>query len=110
MRKTSLAEEVTSWEQFVAAAETNAADLPASEELRQELKALATEVRALHQERQALRARLQMLTVQLKEKMARGQDLHSRVRAGAKSVYGSDSAKLHEFGMKPDGRRRRRQP
>lgn len=108
MRKTPFAHEVTSWEQFVAAAEANAADLPASEEQRQELKALATEIRALHQERQALRARLQTLTAQLKEKRARGQDLHSRLRNGAKNVYGPDSAKLHEFGMRPDGRKRRR--
>ncbi len=108
MRKTPFAQEVTSWERFVAAAEANAADLPASEEQRQELKALAAEVKALNQERQALRARLQGLTVQFKERMARGQDLHSRLREGAKGAYGTDSAKLYEFGMRPDGRRRRR--
>ena len=107
MRRTPFHQDVTGWERFVAAAEANAADLPGSEEQCRELKALATEIKALYQERQALRARLQTLTAQLKEKRTQGQDLHSRLREGAKSAYGTDNAKLHEFGMRPDRRRRR---
>jgi hypothetical protein len=110
MRKTPFGRDVNRWERALAGRTANADDLPTLEEPCRQLEALIPEIKDLYAQRDALKAELLAVQQKIRERIAEGQDLSSRIYFGVRSAYGPDSAKLYEFGMKPDRRFRKRPP
>jgi len=97
----SYAETVTGWEQELAAAEQNHAELPQAEIPRGKLQGILTEIRSVSAEQAALTARKQEATKQIYILLAQGRKISTLLRTIVREHYGNRSEKLAEFGMQP---------
>lgn len=103
----NFASKVTKWEVTAKAVEINEADLPSLTAVRVELQALLPEVMELGNQLIAIDAQRQEKARSLEEKLARGEALNARLRAGVRAQYGYKSEKLTEFQLRPFRRRTR---
>ncbi|HYN20725.1 MAG TPA: hypothetical protein VE078_07185 [Thermoanaerobaculia bacterium] len=103
----NFASKVTKWEVTTKAVEINDAELSHLTAVRQELQALLPEVMELGNELIAIDAQRQEKARSLEEKLARGEALNARLRAGVRAQYGYKSEKLTEFQLRPFRRRTR---
>jgi hypothetical protein len=94
------------WDQLLAAAEANRADLPEVEAFRVQLEANLEDVRAAHARRAGLEAEKLQATQAIHASLASGKSLAGRIREWVRCRYGIHSEKLVEFGITPIRRRR----
>ena len=99
---------LAAWDQVLAAAQANREDLAIVEEPRVQLEASVEDLRILRSQRARLWSETMGKTQEIQSLIDRGNNLVSRIRAGAKSRYGIHSEKLTEFGMTPVRRQRSR--
>jgi hypothetical protein len=112
MRKVALALTLGRWKELVLTSRDKAAemkakapDLPA---LLDELERRHERTSALEVERLRLRAEQLRVTREIREQRAEGDDLALRIGALLKSIFGTQSELLRQFGLRPKPRKYRR--
>jgi len=101
MPKNSRAEFILDAKQLNAAYIANAAELPGLDPLHQELATLLPELEALGILQDAQTAAVQQTSQEIKERVARGKLLVTRLRNGVKALLGTRTEKVVEFGIRP---------
>jgi hypothetical protein len=91
------------WESLLAGAAANQDDLALLEPYRTRIEALLTEVRDAHARRESLEAQKRRATADLNRLLRQGRDLVARFQSGVQLIYGRQSPKLAELGIKPLG-------
>lgn len=94
------------WEQLLAAVTANQEELPQVEAFRVQLEAHLTDLRALQAQRAALQVKALQATQNLRDALAWGLDLVTRIRDGVRGHYGFRNDKLTEFGIRPIRKRK----
>ena len=101
MPKDSRGEVVLDLEQLTAAYRANPVSLPGLDPLIQEIETLLPEIRALNIQRGVQQAAVQQTTKEMNERVSRAKKAASRLRMGAKALYGTGAEKVVEFGIQP---------
>jgi chromosome segregation ATPase len=105
----SLEGHLAAWERLLAGANANRDDLSVLEPYRGQIEALLAEVQDAYARRESLETQKRQATEDLHRLFRQGRDLVARYQSGARLVYGKQSPKLSELGMKP-GRPRKAVP
>ena len=100
---------LAAWERLLAGAEANRNDLSALEPYRAQIEAVLAGVKEAYARRESLDTQKRQATEDLHRLFRQGRDLVARFQSGAQLVYGKQSPKLSELGMKP-GRPRKARP
>jgi hypothetical protein len=100
MSKRALAEIIAAWQQLLAGADANRDDLPALEDVRSQLAVELAATQATHARKLALNTEAHQATLDLRTAVDKGWELAERFRSGVRLLYGKNSSKLAEFGMK----------
>lgn len=108
MPKKGFAENTVTWERLSERLKEHAAALPHLQEQRAELEAVIQEARALKSEHLNLTAAALSAARRLRETVARGNQLESRLRLLLKGSLGGQSEKLIQFGVQPRRPRRKK--
>lgn len=101
MPRESRGDVVLDLEQLAAAYRANPTAIPGLEPLVQEIETLVPEIRALGVQQAAQRAVVQQTTKEIKERVDRAKLAASRLRNGAKAIFGTRTEKVIEFGLRP---------
>lgn len=101
MPKESRGDVVLDLDQLAAAYRANPPAMPGLEPLVQEIETLVPEIRALVVQQAAQRAVVQQTTKEIKERVDRAKLAASRLRNGAKAIFGTRTEKVIEYGIKP---------
>lgn len=108
MPKDSLGAVLRSWDVLANAATKDEDSLPQVAELGRELAELRRELSRAKARHLDLLAETLKASRHLRETMAQGKSLESRLRNLLKGVYGSDNAQLQRYGISPRREARRR--
>ena len=112
MRKVALALTLGRWKELILSSRGKAAETKAKAPdlatLLDELEDRHERTTALEIERLRLRAEQLRVTREIRELRTEGDDLAMRICALLKSVFGTQSEALREFGMRPKPRKYRR--
>ena len=100
MSNNGLADIIAAWQQLLAGADINHDDLPALEDVRGQLAAELVAAQAAHARRLALTTEAHQAVLDLRAAVDKGWELAERFRSGVRLLYGKNSSKLAEFGMK----------
>ena len=100
MSKNALTDIIAAWQQLLAGADINQDDLPALEDVRGQLAAEAAAAQAAHVRKMTLKTEAHQAVLDLRAAVDKGWDLAERFRSGVRLLYGKNSSKLAEFGMK----------
>jgi hypothetical protein len=98
------------WENLLAGIEANKEDLPYVEGFCVSLQAQLSDLKADLARRSAIQLEARRLTQVIQESLEEGRDLASRISSYLRAKYGPGSRKLVEFGLTPNGRRRKGSP
>lgn len=101
MARSSRADTVLDLDKLAAAYRANATELPIFEPVVQEIETLVGEIRTLGVQQAAQKAAVQQTTKEIRERVDRANLLGTRLRDGAKAVFGTRTEKVVEFGIKP---------
>jgi septal ring factor EnvC (AmiA/AmiB activator) len=96
------------WEKLITNVIANAAELPDLSGLLNALQKSLDEVKARDARQQSRRGVKQQESKELREQLKQGENNASKLRAALKSHYGFANPRLHEYGIKPLGRKKRR--
>ncbi|HXO18876.1 MAG TPA: hypothetical protein VOA87_03005 [Thermoanaerobaculia bacterium] len=108
MPKSSYARETASWDKLAIALAREAGELPVElAEHRARLEEVVKRARTLHNRQASQDARLRQTSRELREELALGREIESRVRAYLRGRFGARSVALVGFGGRPLRRRRR---
>lgn len=100
----------TDWENLLAGIEANKENLPEIEAFCGSLQAQLSDLKADLARRSAMQTETRRLTRSIQEALVEGRDLASRISSYLRAKYGPGSRKLIEFGLTPNGRRRKGSP
>jgi hypothetical protein len=89
------------WDQLLVKVKTKSADLPFLDATSNELAVVLRGARDAKRRQTALQAQCRSATRELKEHMARGRDLATRLRNGIRMHYGLTNEKLAFFKIRP---------
>jgi len=98
------------WENLLVGIEANKEELPEVEGFCVSLRAELSDLKADLARRSAMQIETRRLTRSIQESLEEGRDLASRLSSYLRARYGPGSRKLIEFGLTPNGRRRKGSP
>lgn len=107
MAANSFGEQMKHWERIVAVSKENAADLELLSGYTNRLDELVPLTKQANTRQALAQAEFQQSTRDQEVLMEEARELALRIRHGVKSIYGSRSEKLVEFGLKPQRKRTR---
>jgi len=110
MIRRSTAKTQADWENLLAGIEANKEDLPEVEGFCVSLRAQLSDLKTDLARRSAIQIEARRLTRSIQESLVEGRDLASRISSYLRARYGPGSRKLIEFGLTPNGRRRKGSP
>lgn len=110
MIKRSMDKTQNDWEHLLAGIGSNKEDLPEIEAFCASLRIRLADLKAERARRSAMQAEVLRSTRTIQESLERGRDLASRISSYLRAKYGPGSRKLIEFGLQPNGRRRKGSP
>jgi hypothetical protein len=96
------------WEKLLAGIEANKEDLSYVEGFCVSLQAQLSDLKADLARRSAIQVEARRLTQAIQGSLEEGRDLASRISSYLRAKYGPGSRKLIEFGLTPNGRKKRK--